>query len=88
MIAVTAGFKNTTHPNNPATYPTTNVTRPINARATMNANHPPNHLVGGIRLNKNFQKIDKKCKKASNAVISSTFPSSSTCGYSIHAYLN
>ena len=77
VIAVTADLRPRTHPKRLANSPTIAVTKPIKARATMKANHPPPHLLGGITAKRTFHPIEQKWKTASKPVTSSIFPSSS-----------
>jgi len=88
VIAVAAGFKPITHPNNVATSPTRAVTIPINAKDTRKASHPFHLLGGGIIAKNNFQPIVQKCKNASNPETSIIVLFSSSCGESMQASLN
>jgi hypothetical protein len=88
VIAVAAGFRPITHPNNVATSPTKAVTIPINAKETRKASHPLHLFGGGINAKNNFQPIVQKCKNASTPVTSIMLLFSSNCGESIQASLN
>lgn len=65
VMAVTESGIPTTQPSMEAHSPTIAVTAPMKVRAAQKAGHPPHHSVGGTKANNTFQKIHKKCIKAS-----------------------
>lgn len=89
VIAVTDCSSPATHPKTVATSPTIAVTKPINARAIMNAGNPDPIFGGGTRANRTFHPIVAKCIKASPSETSSTIKlSSSIAGPRLRAQMN
>jgi len=76
VMAVTPGLRPITQPITPAISPTAAVRAPMKHMAAMKHGIPPPQCGGGVHANKSFHPIEKKCKTASIAVISSIIPSS------------
>mmetsp|Transcript_11533 Transcript_11533/g.11485 ORF Transcript_11533/g.11485 Transcript_11533/m.11485 type:complete len:141 (-) Transcript_11533:597-1019(-) len=88
LIAVRDCLSVITHPSKAANSPTIAVRHPMKISEIRNEGHPCQCFAGGTVAKRTFHPMHKKCKAASQPVISSMMPFSSIWGDKSIAFLN